>query len=359
MAITVIKQPLWQRIILLFVLGYEGLGGIIGGFFLIIQPDGHLMQMPVEIMHGTFSNFLFPGILLSILGLLNVFAFIQVFQRNINDWMYACLANGSFYIWFIVEIIILRELHILHLLWGLPVLFGCMMSIPLAIIKNEKKSIQHSLIYCGLISCLWYIAINVIVPVYYEGYSLKTLTVSELSAIAAPTRILWVLLVSIYPLLFGAFGWAVIKISGDNSRLRLIGVFIIAYCMFNFYWPPMHMRGEGPTFTDLFHIVWASVTVFLMITMMIIGMFALDKRFMIFTIVSLLLLIVFGALTFSESSNIPINEPTPFIGIWERINIGIFMIWVIAFSKMLLKNYTKAELKNINIKFPVLDLSKK
>jgi len=71
----------WQRLILLIVLGYEGLGALVGGAFLVARPDGSLMKMPVGIMHGTFSDFLIPGVILFCLGLLNVESFVAVARK--------------------------------------------------------------------------------------------------------------------------------------------------------------------------------------------------------------------------------------------------------------------------------------
>ena len=124
-------QFLWQRIILLIVLGYEGAGALAGGILLVIAPDGRLMDMPVDILRGIFHNFLIPGLILTGLGILNAAAFIAVLRRTPTDWMLAGLALGGLTIWFIVEIIILNELHWLHGMWGLPVLLGCLMALPL------------------------------------------------------------------------------------------------------------------------------------------------------------------------------------------------------------------------------------
>jgi hypothetical protein len=210
---------------------------------------------------------------------------------------------------------------------------------------------RKGLLICGIVSSLWYIAINIFVPFFYEGYSTITYTVSELSAINAPTRILWVLLSTVYPLLFAAFGWGVLRSSRRNRILKTVGAFIIAYSLFNLCWPPMHMRGITPTLTDSLHITWASLTVLLMMVMMIFGSVSLDLQFRIYTIASLVLLILFGVLTFTESPNIPVNGPTPTIGIWERINIGIFMLWIMVFAGKLLKqaqrNYTNHTMRRI------------
>lgn len=46
-----------KRIILLTVLAIEGIGGILGGVLLAAAPDGHLMDMRVEMLHGIFPDF--------------------------------------------------------------------------------------------------------------------------------------------------------------------------------------------------------------------------------------------------------------------------------------------------------------
>jgi hypothetical protein len=54
---------------------------------------------------------------------------------------------------------------------------------------------------CGILSSFFYINMNVFVAMQWEGYNSFSQTVSELSAIGAPTRPLWVLLGIIYTLL--------------------------------------------------------------------------------------------------------------------------------------------------------------
>ena len=97
-----IVQPKWQRIILLFILGYEAAGCLLGGVLLVVAPDGRLMDMPVEIMHGVFGNFLIPGIILFGLGILNTVTFAAVLGRKPSDWLMSCLALGGLFIWFAV-----------------------------------------------------------------------------------------------------------------------------------------------------------------------------------------------------------------------------------------------------------------
>ena len=64
------------------MLGYEGLGSLLGGALLVAGPDGRFMDMPVGLMHGTFADFLIPGTILLGLGLLNVAAFFAILRRR-------------------------------------------------------------------------------------------------------------------------------------------------------------------------------------------------------------------------------------------------------------------------------------
>ena len=104
--------------------------------------------------------------------------------------------------------------------------------------------LQKALLLSGLASSLVYAAVNVAVPMTWDEYSIANQTVSELSAIGAPTRALWIGLIVPYIVLFAAFGWGVLKSAGANRWLRIAGLLILVYSVFNLYWPPMHRR-EG------------------------------------------------------------------------------------------------------------------
>ncbi len=66
------------------------------------------------------------------------------------------------------------------------------------------------MLVCGIVSSPLYVAMNVIGAMQFEGYSSLSQTVSELSAIGAPSRPLWVALAILYTLLVTAFGWGIL-----------------------------------------------------------------------------------------------------------------------------------------------------
>lgn len=330
---SVSLQPLWQRILLLCILGYEAAGGLLGGILLMIAPDGRLMNMPVDIMHGTFSDFLIPGIILTGLGILNTIAFITLLRKAPSAWLLAGLAMGGYLIWFWVEIAILLELHWLHAMWGLPVAAGGLLVILL--IPTYYITKRQLLLLCGILSSLLYILINIIVPLQWDAYNSATQTVSELSAVNAPTRTLWVILSTPYTLLAIAFAWGVWKSAVENKPLRITGALLIAYSLLGIFWPfaPMHLRetlaAGGATVSDTMHLALGAITEVFYLIALGFAAAALGKKFRIYSIVTFIILLIFGSLTFIDAPGVSKNEPTPFIGIWERINIGVFLLWVI------------------------------
>ncbi|MEQ1585838.1 MAG: DUF998 domain-containing protein [Cyclobacteriaceae bacterium] len=206
---------------------------------------------------------------------------------------------------------------------------------------SEKISLKKILLTCGILSSLYYIAINVWVAMQYEGYNAGSQTVSELSAIDTPTRSLWVSLVTVYSVLVLAFGWGVLKAAGQNRKLRLAGSLLIVYIAVGIFWPPMHQRevlaaGAG-SLTDTLHIVWTLITVPLMLLIMILSAAAFGKRFRMYTIITIVVQIGFGVLTGLDSPKMEANLPTPWMGVWERISMAAFMIWLIVFATILLR----------------------
>ena len=92
-----------------------------------------------------------------------------------------------------------------------------------------------------------------------------------------------------------------------------------------------HGSAGGGTF-DTLHLVLAGATVFLMLVALGVGAAALGPRFRVYSLVSLVVLGICGGLTFGEAPQVAVNGPTAWIGFWERINLGVFLVWVIALA---------------------------
>jgi hypothetical protein len=190
---------------------------------------------------------------------------------------------------------------------------------------------------CGILSSLLYAAMIVFVPMAWEGYSSASQTVSELSAIGAPSRPLWVALGIAYDLLLVAFGLGVWKSAGEKRALRVAGGLLVATGVISLAWPPMHLRGEGFTLTDTMHIVFTAAWGLLMLAAIGFAATALGKRFRLYSVATVLIMLAFVALTSLDAPRIPQNLPTPWIGVWERINIAAYLLWVAVLAVALLR----------------------
>ena len=206
---------------------------------------------------------------------------------------------------------------------------------------RKPRMVPRLLLICGIFSSLLYVAMSVYFPMQWDGYSAASQTVSELSAVDAPTRPLWVLFGSVYAVLLAAFGYGVWRSAWGNRRMRVAGGLLIAHGTVGLWWPPMHQRAVlaagGGTLTDTLHIVWAIVTVLLMLLAIGFGAAAIGKRFRVYSIATMAILLAFGVLTGMDGSNIAANLPTPLVGVWERINIAAFLLWVVVLANVLLK----------------------
>lgn len=329
-------QRTWQRASLLAVLGYEGAGALVGGSLLVAKPDGGYMDMPVTIMHGAFASFLIPGAILFLLGALNVAAFVAVWRRSLADWVAAGLALGGLAVWFSVEIVVLRQLHWQHAMSGLPVLWGFGVAVPL--IPVDRRTLRDVWLGCGVLSSMLYAAMNVVVPMQWPGYDQASRVVSELSAIGAPTRPLWVVLGMVYTMLVVAFGWGIRMAAGDDRRLDVVGILISIYGALGFVWPfaPMHLRealaAGGGTFSDTMHIILGASTEVIYLVALVLAATTLGKAFRVYSITTAVALAGFAVLTFRDAPRLGANQLTPLIGVWERINIGLFLLWMVVLA---------------------------
>ena len=198
---------------------------------------------------------------------------------------------------------------------------------------------RKTLLVCGVASSLLYALM--IWGIRYEGYSPISQVPSELTAIGAPTQALWTRLGWIYTVLICAFGIGVWTSAGRNRPLQVVGSLILAHASLGLLWPfaPMHQRdvlaAGGGTTSDTLHQVLAAVTVVLMFLAIGFSATAFGRRFRWYSIVTIVVLLTFGGLTFLEAARLQANLPTPWIGLWERINISVFLLWVVILAVIL------------------------
>jgi hypothetical membrane protein len=194
------------------------------------------------------------------------------------------------------------------------------------------------LLACGILAPVVYVAADIASALAYPDYSYADQAISELSAIGAPTRPLWIVLQFLFNPLLIAFGIGV-RATADARSLRIGGVLIAIWGISGFAWLlfPMNMRGAIGSTTDTMHLVLTGVTVPLMLLIVGFGSGAGEAGFRVYSALTGLAMLAFGALTATQAPAVAAQLPTPGMGITERISVFAPMLWMAALAITLLR----------------------
>jgi hypothetical protein len=205
---------------------------------------------------------------------------------------------------------------------------------------TRRSMLRRVLLICGIVSSLFYATMDVIGGTRWQEYSWISQEFSRLSAIGAPSRSLHLVLNPIYTLLVIAFGLGVWWSAGQKRALRVVGGSLIVYALVSFVWPqffPEDLSAPVSAFTNTMHILITVVTVLSWVFILGFAATAFGKRFRLYSIGTLLTVIVFGALTGPQAVALAAGQPTPWLGLTERINIYSFMLWAMVLAITLLR----------------------
>ena len=88
---------------------FIGVGAVICGFLLIIEPSGKLIQLPIELLSNSpFENYLIPGLILFLVnGIGNVFGSILSFTKNRYSGYAGVFFGSALIIWIMVQVIMI------------------------------------------------------------------------------------------------------------------------------------------------------------------------------------------------------------------------------------------------------------
>ncbi len=203
------------------------------------------------------------------------------------------------------------------------------------------------LLGCGIASSLLYLLMNVIAPLRYPGYSAFSQTISELSAIDAPSRPLWMALDAAYVALLIAFGSGVLLSAHGKRALRVVGALLLGLGVTGCIWPflpggaSMHQRvvlaAGGATVADTWHLISGGVGTAFCLLIIAFGAATYRGWFRIYSVATIVVLLGFGFWTGVEAPMVSANEPTPWLGVIERIMFASFVLWFAALAIVLLR----------------------
>jgi hypothetical protein len=202
--------------------------------------------------------------------------------------------------------------------------------------NGVNMTARKALLGCGVASSVLYVAADVLASRRYPGYRYADYSFSELLATESPVRGLMIALSVIpYGALVTAFGVGVWAAAGPKRAGRLTGALLIGYAAVGvvtplFFQAPTREALEAGTATwrNALHLPLTAVNVLCPLLAMGVGATLLGKRFRWYSYGTLLTLIVFGALTSVQVPRLVANQPTPWMGLEERVNIYTTMLWV-------------------------------
>ena len=199
---------------------------------------------------------------------------------------------------------------------------------------------------CGIVASLLYFAVTASMEALYEGFHPAAQTFSELSAFGVATRSLWAWLAGGYTPLMLAFAWAVWHSAGGRRRLRTAAVMLFAYAALGLLWPlaPIHVRGTLPTPGDAAYILLGAATVLLMLLAIGFAAPAFGKRFGVYSFATFVVVAFCSILVGSDATRVATNLSAQWIGLWQRLVVGAFLLWVAVLAIVLLrKAYLRSE----------------
>lgn len=200
---------------------------------------------------------------------------------------------------------------------------------------------RRVLLICGIVAPLLYVVTDIVASYLYPGYSFTDQAVSELFAIGAPTGRVVVPLFTLSTALFAAFSFGVWTSARHRRAVHVLALMILGNAidtvfLWNFF--PMHMRGVEPTFTDTMHAILA-INPFVLLAIAS-GAVAFKGWFRWYSIATVVLQFVFAPFAFAYVPNLIANQPTPWLGMAERIPQYGHQLWHAILAIVLLHQQT-------------------
>jgi len=210
---------------------------------------------------------------------------------------------------------------------------------------RPPRALVDTLLGCGIAYPLVYaVANDVIAASRYDGYSRVDQAVSELSATGAPTRPLLTAMLPMFTGLTVASGVGVWNSAEDRSSLRATGALLVGFGVTGVAWVPFPMSSRQDiaagraTSSDAGHLVLSALTVAEIVALLGVGSTVFGSRFRAYSLLSAAAVVVSGALTSMQASKLSDGEPTPGMGLYERISIGAGQLWMAVLAVILLRS---------------------
>ena len=189
----------------------------------------------------------------------------------------------------------------------------------------------------GVASSALYVATDILGSLRYPGYRFLDQEFSELTAAGSPVRpFMLAANVAPYTLLLAAFLAGLWASAGPQQRAARLAVALLAgYHAFGLVGgvlTPMVSRGMASAPRNDLHGPLTLVSSILFLAAVGVAATLLGRRFRYYSYGTIVTALAFGIVTGLQIPQLAANEPTPWMGLTERVDIYTMMLWVVALA---------------------------
>ena len=209
---------------------------------------------------------------------------------------------------------------------------------------ERHSTLRKVLLGCGIVAPAWWVTLDVIGSLRYPGYSYIDQTISELSAQSAPTRNFMLDFSGTpYAALLVAFGIGVWRSAGGRVAGRATGALLIGEAAWGYVGGiafPMATReviaAGQDTVRNQIH-AWYGIGMPILLALVAgFGSRLLGKKFRSYSYMTIIAMLVAGVLMGQQTGAMTANQPTPWLGVEERVTAYAPMLWLAVFALGLL-----------------------
>ena len=194
-------------------------------------------------------------------------------------------------------------------------------------VRDWRETLRKGLLACGVLYVLAYVGWHEIAALQWEGYSRISNAISELSLPGAPSRWVlepWAFVVS--SALTIAFGIGVWRSAASSGVLRVAGGLLVVS---GSTYPLWRLFGAASLAV---HLVLSAVGILCWLGVIGFGAAAFGRRFRLYSLVTVATMVVFFGMAFGYAPEVAAGEPTPYMGLFERIAFSAYFLWVTVFA---------------------------
>ena len=200
--------------------------------------------------------------------------------------------------------------------------------------------LKRIMLLCGVFSPLLYAVADALAGLYWGAYSFRDQTISELGAIGAPSRLLFTSLLIPTYLLLVVFGVGVWRSADGNRSLRIAAGLLITFGVIAVTIGPfvsMQMRETEQGLAGALHLIEGGIEMLILFAAMGFAAASLGRGFRLYTIITIVLVLIFGAWSGMDAPDVEAGLPTPWLGVKERIFWYTYELWFALLALRLLQ----------------------